>query len=94
MPVPKTIIHLRNINDDIKHAIFSSTQLLRYCVFVWQKKTSKMMFGNYPCTGNIIENNTVELINLFVEPRKSPHSPTTQKVRGPRWAFFDLHSPG
>jgi DNA modification methylase len=31
-----------------------------------------MMFGSYPHPGNIIENNTVEFINVYVKPGKPP----------------------
>lgn len=78
MPVPKKIIgdqhtrHIKNINNDIEQSILSATEFLRYSLFVWQKQTSKMMFGSYPYPGNIIENNTVEFINVFVKPGKPP----------------------
>lgn len=78
MPVPKKIIgdqhtrHIKNINNDIEHSILESTTFLRYGLFVWQKQTSKMMFGSYPYPGNIIENNTIEFINVFVKPGRPP----------------------
>ena len=31
-----------------------------------------MMFGSYPYPGNIIENNTIEFINVYVKPGKPP----------------------
>ena len=31
-----------------------------------------MMFGSYPHPGNIIENNTIEFINVYVKPGKPP----------------------
>ena len=31
-----------------------------------------MMFGSYPYPGNIIENNSIEFINVFVKPGKPP----------------------
>jgi hypothetical protein len=31
-----------------------------------------MMFGSYPCPGNLIENNTIEFINVYVKPGKPP----------------------
>src|SRR3546814_16295992 len=49
-----------------------NTDLERYSLFIWQKQTSKMMFGSYPQPGNIIENNTVEFINVYVKPGKPP----------------------
>jgi DNA modification methylase len=77
MPVPKVLIdqhtrHLKNIAFDMEQGILGRTDLLRYSLFVWQKQTSKMMFGSYPFPGNIIENNTIELINVYVKPGKPP----------------------
>jgi modification methylase len=77
MPVPKAVIeqhtrHLKNIAFDIEHLILAETDLLRYSLFVWQKQTSKMMFGSYPYPGNPIENNTTEMINVYVKPGKPP----------------------
>ena len=48
------------------------TDLERYSLFIWQKQTSKMMFGSYPQPGNILENNTIEFINVYVKPGKPP----------------------
>ena len=77
LPIPKDMIrqhtrHLKNIAFDIEHKILAETRLTRYALFVWQKQTSKMMFGSYPYPGNIIENNTVEFINVYVKPGKPP----------------------
>ncbi|MBV8521988.1 MAG: site-specific DNA-methyltransferase [Acetobacteraceae bacterium] len=77
MPIPKEIIpqhtrHLKDIAADIGHMVLSRTDLERYGLFIWQKQTSKMMFGSYPFPGNIIENNTVEMINIYVKPGKPP----------------------
>jgi len=77
MPIPKEMIaqhtrHLKNIAFDLEHAILRQTELQRYALFVWQKQTSKMMFGSYPYPGNIIENNTIEFINVYVKPGKPP----------------------
>lgn len=77
MPVPKAVIeqhtrHIKNIAFDLEARILGETDLLRYSLFVWQKQTSKMMFGSYPYPGNIIENNTVEFINVYVKPGKPP----------------------
>jgi modification methylase len=38
-----------------------------------------MMFGSYPYPGNIIENNTIEFINVFVKPGKPPKFPEVVK---------------
>src|ERR1700720_2274335 len=77
MPIPKDMIkqhtrHLKNIAFDIEHKILAQTDLERYALFIWQKQTSKMMFGSYPYPGNIIENNTIEFINVYVKPGKPP----------------------
>lgn len=77
MPIPKAVIeqhtrHLKNIAFDTEARILAETDLLRYSLFVWQKQTSKMMFGSYPQPGNIIENNTIEFINVYVKPGKPP----------------------
>jgi modification methylase len=77
MPIPKALIrqhtrHLKNIAFDMESRILKETDLQRYGLFVWQKQTSKMMFGSYPYPGNIIENNTVEFINVYVKPGKPP----------------------
>jgi modification methylase len=77
MPIPKQMIrqhtrHLKNIACDMEHKILSETQFERYALFIWQKQTSKMMFGSYPYPGNIIENNTIEFINVYVKPGKPP----------------------
>lgn len=77
MPIPKKIIqqhtrHLKNIAFDFENLILSETSLLRYSVFIWQKQTSKLMFGSYPFPGNILENNTIEFINVYVKPGSPP----------------------
>jgi modification methylase len=77
MPIPKEVIrqhtrHIKNIAADMEHRILLETDLERYSLFVWQKQTSKMMFGSYPYPGNIIENNTIEFINVYVKPGKPP----------------------
>ena len=78
LPIPKKIIgnqhtrHIKNINNDIEYSILSNSNFLRYSLFIWQKQTSKMMFGSYPYPGNILENNTIEFINVYVKPGKPP----------------------
>lgn len=77
MPIPKDMInqhtrHLKNIAFDTEKLILGQTSLLRYGLFIWQKQTSKMMFGSYPYPGNILENNTIEFINVYVKPGKPP----------------------
>ena len=51
--------HIKNIAADNEHRILEGTDLERYGLFIWQKQTSKMMFGSYPYPGNILENNTI-----------------------------------
>ena len=82
MPVPKAVIEqhtraLKNIAFDVEYLILAETDLLRFSFFVWQKQTSKMMFGSYPYPGNPLENNTVEFINVYVKPGKPPKLPRT-----------------
>ena len=77
LPIPKRIInqhtrHIKNIAFDIERRILDETELCRYSLFIWQKQTSKMMFGSYPYPGNIFENNTIEFINIYVKPGKPP----------------------
>ena|ERR1051326_2643849 len=77
LPVPQKLVpqrtrHLKNIAADIEHRILRETDLARYGLFVWQKQTSKMMFGSYPFPGNILENNTVEFIHVYVKPGAPP----------------------
>ena len=77
MPIPKDVIdqhtrHLKNIAFDNEAKILATTDLERYGLFIWQKQTSKMMFGSYPYPGNILENNTIEFINVYVKPGKPP----------------------
>ncbi len=84
MPIPKTLIdqhtrHLKNIAFDNEARILSGTDLERFGLFVWQKQTSKMMFGSYPYPGNILENNTIEFINVYVKPGKPPKFTRTSK---------------
>jgi len=77
LPIPKAVVrqhtrHLKNIAFDMEHQILGQTDLARLSLFIWQKQTSKMMFGSYPFPGNIIENNTIEFINVYVRPGKPP----------------------
>jgi modification methylase len=85
MPIPKDVIqqhtrHLKNIAFDMENRILIETDLERYSLFVWQKQTSKMMFGSYPCPGNIIENNTIEFINVYVKPGRPRKLDATVKT--------------
>jgi DNA modification methylase len=85
MPIPKAVIqqhtrHLKNIAFDVEQRILAATDLERYSLFIWQKQTSKMMFGSYPFPGNPIENNTIEFINVYVKPGKPPKFPPHVKA--------------
>lgn len=76
LPIPKTIInqtprHIKNINNDIDMWLMNNTPFLRYSVYIWQKQTSKMMFGSYPYPPNILENNTIEFLSVYVKPGHS-----------------------
>lgn len=79
MPISKSVNHenhtreLKNINNDIECTILNGTKLQRYSMFIWQKQTSKKMFGSYPFPPNIYEDNTIEFINVFVKPGKPPY---------------------
>jgi len=80
MPVPQSIIkqdvrHLKDISSDLSEKILSNTELNLFSVYVWQKQTSKLMFGSYPYPGNLLENNTIEFIKVYVKPGKSKKYP-------------------
>ena len=76
MPIPQSVIkqdtrHVKSINNDIERNILNLTKLNLFSLYIWQKQTSKLMFGSYPYPGNLLENNTIEFINVFVKPGKS-----------------------
>lgn len=85
LPIPKEIIsdqhtrHIKNINNDVEATILLHTDLLRFSLYIWQKQTSKLMFGSYPYPGNLLENNTIEFINVFVKPGRPPKYPDAVK---------------
>lgn len=94
MPIPKRVIsqhtrHLKNIAFDMETGILAANDLARYSMFIWQKQTSKMMFGSYPYPGNIIENNTIEFINVYVKPgrplRVAPEVKAANKLSRAEW---------
>lgn len=79
VPVSKEVdstIHTRklfNISSDIEHKILKAketSELHRFSLYIWQKQTSKKMFGSYPYPPNIYEDNTIEFINIFVKEGK------------------------
>lgn len=77
--------HLKNIGSDIESSILNGVRtregellgapvesLHRYSMFVWQKQTTKKMFGSYPYPPNIYEDNTIEFIHVFVKDGPPP----------------------
>ena len=94
MPVPQAIIkqdvrHLKDISADLSNKILTNTNLNLFSVYVWQKQTSKLMFGSYPYPGNLLENNTIEFINVYVKPGKSKKYPKNvkdnEKIKKHEW---------
>ena len=84
MPVPQALIkqdvrHLKDISSDLSDKILANTNLNLFSVYVWQKQTSKLMFGSYPYPGNLLENNTIEFIKVYVKPGKSKKYPKNVK---------------
>ena len=84
MPVPQTVIkqdvrHLKDISADLSDKILTKTCLNLFSVYIWQKQTSKLMFGSYPYPGNLLENNTIEFIKVYVKPGKSKKYPKNVK---------------
>lgn len=73
LPIPKEIIkqtprHIKNISNDIDAWIMGNTSFQRFSVYIWQKQTSKMMFGSYPYPPNMLENNTIEFLSVYAKP--------------------------
>jgi len=80
MPIPQAVIkqdvrHLKDISSDLSEKILNQTYLNLFGVYIWQKQTSKLMFGSYPYPGNLLENNTIEFIKVYVKPGKSKKYP-------------------
>ena len=80
MPIPKSMIkqdmrHLKDISADLSDKILNNTDLNFFGLYIWQKQTSKLMFGSYPYPGNLLENNTIEFIRIYVKPGKSKKYP-------------------
>lgn len=97
MPIPKKVIdqtprHLKNIAADIDAWLIQSSEFWRYGLFVWQKQTSKMMFGSYPNPPNILENNTIEFMSVYVKPGAPKRvSPATKEAnRLAQFEWLDL----
>lgn len=85
--------HLKNIGSDIEFSIMHGVRgpdgqplggpvldLYRYSLFIWQKQTTKKMFGSYPYPPNIYEDNTVEFIHVFVKDGPPPALPGDAKI--------------
>jgi DNA modification methylase len=85
MPIRKSVMnaqhtrHLKNINNDIEATILKATSLTRFSLYVWQKQTTEKMFGSYPYPPNILENNTIEFINVYVKPGRPARRPHAVK---------------
>ena len=83
--------HLKNIAFDIDYSILYGLESMgvkgagpisefhRYSTFIWQKQTSKKMFGSYPYPPNIFEDNTIEFINVYVKDGPPPSVPSEAK---------------
>ena len=57
---------LLNISSDIERRVLDANiGLNRFSLYIWQKQTSKKMFGSYPYPPNIYEDNTIEFINNY-----------------------------
>lgn len=94
LPIPQDIIkqdtrHIKNINNDIEKSILTSLNMNLFSLYVWQKQTSKLMFGSYPYPGNLLENNTIEFINVYVKKGKSAKKPKyikdANKIKQREW---------
>lgn len=86
---------LLNISSDTEQVVLKSNiGLHRFSLYIWQKQTTKKMFGSYPYPPNIYEDNTIEFINVFVKdgsPKKVPlkikeHS----KIRQEEWLNLSM----
>jgi DNA modification methylase len=94
LPIPQDIIqqdtrHIKNINNDIEKSILQNLDLRLFGLYIWQKQTSKLMFGSYPYPGNLLENNTIEFINVYVKkgkPEKRPqYIKDANKIKQKEW---------
>ena len=80
MPIPKAVIkqdlrHIKDISSDLNDKLLEKTNLNLFSLYIWQKQTSKLMFGSYPYPGNLLENNTIEFIRVYAKPGKSKKYP-------------------
>lgn len=103
VPLSKSIdnsTHTRklvNISNDLEFKILKSdkTKLLhRFSLYIWQKQTTKKMFGSYPYPPNIYEDNTIEFINIFVKDGKPPVIPKEvkehSKIKQEEWLNLSM----
>jgi DNA modification methylase len=76
MPVPQSkqnplpVRDMKPLPFDLDHRIRSGTDLLFTDLTVWQKQTTKAMFGVYPYPGNNPINNVVEFCVVYLKPGK------------------------
>ena len=94
MPIPKSLLkqdlrHLKDISADLSDKILNNINLNFFSLYIWQKQTSKLMFGSYPYPGNLLENNTTEFIRIYVKPGKSKKYPQyikdNEKLKKHEW---------
>ena len=97
MPIPKAIIkqdlrHVKDISSDLNSKILEKTNLNLFSLYVWQKQTSKLMFGSYPFPGNLLENNTIEFIRVYTKPGKPKKYPrfVKEKEKLKKYEWLDL----
>ena len=91
MPVRKEVsrqafgkTHTRFLLDlyaDLRGDILSSTDLIAYSLYVWEKQTTEKMFGSYPYPPNLYERNYIEFVAVFVRPGAPPKVPAEAKAR-------------
>ena len=101
MPLSKAVddsSHTRkllNLSSDIEQKVIKSNlDLHRFSLYIWQKQTTKKMFGSYPFPPNIYEDNTIEFINVFVkggQPKKlSKEIKELSKMKQEEWLNLSM----
>jgi modification methylase len=66
---------IRNIPSDLDQRIVAETSMKPLSYFIWAKQTTELIHGAYPYPGNNLENNTSELIAVYVKPGAPPKFP-------------------
>jgi DNA modification methylase len=66
---------LLDLYADLKADILANTDLQFYSLYIWEKQTTKTMFGSYPYPPNLYERNYIEFIAVFVKPGKPTKRP-------------------